>query len=322
MSTRTEEQAVSTEPTVTDEQLAADPQAFDARLALAYEAWEKATAGRERVRNEFHTAAGDRREWIGKRHLWRRTLAEVEQTVRQMAIAGEPLPASMGFRQTAGDLLVKQLEADAALTSAALAVHEMEAIYARPGNRWQRFFPCTNRDGHIHDSYRGCPTVRFDTPMAWRPDMSGLTVDEAVATLGPALCSVCFASAPVEQKSMTLGQVEQERTRAEREAARAARDEARFVKRLRPDETFRCDHDPIETVAACLEVLRKEVEFRDYYGRGEHPFHREYWEASFLARAVLLAREERQPGTGADQAKIERTIESAVKKNRKEGARI
>lgn len=311
----------------TDEQLAADPQAFDAKLALAYEAWEKATAERERIRNEFHAAAGDRREWVGRRHLWRRTLAEVEQTVRQMATDSVPLPASMGFRQTAGDLLVKRTENDAELTIFALAVHEMEAIYARPENRWQRFFPCQSRDGHIHDSLRGCPTVRFDTPMAWRPDLSGLTVDAAVADLGPALCSVCFPAAPVEQKSMTLGQVEKERTRAAREAAAAERAEKKAAKQLAEDEVFVIQrdtrfHDTITTVAGAVEVLRTEVEFRDYYGHGKHNWHPGFVAGAEQATRVLLAREAAHPGWGRTQAQIDQIIANAVKKNRKEGARI
>lgn len=246
----------------TDEQLAADPQAFDARLAALYEAWQQASDARDRAWAQIHTAAGDSRDYRGRSsRAWGRTHSEVEQTVRQMARHNEPLPARMGSRQTAGDLLLAEIEAESALASAMLAVQAMEAIYRKAP--WQRFFPCTNSDGHIHATYRDCSSVGWDTPMAWRPDLSGLTVDAAVAKLGPALCSICFPLAPVEQKSMTLGQVEKERTRGEREIAAIARMAAKAAKQLTTAEQFRTagqHSERITTVAACKELIRKEIE--------------------------------------------------------------
>ena len=320
MSTRTGEQDMST-----DEQLAADPQAFDEKLAGLYEAWQKATDNRERLRSDIHEAAGDRREYRGRARAWRRTLAEVEQTVRQMAKAGESLPLRMGHGRTAADLLLRLDIADSALAQAMLAVQSMEAIYRKAP--WQRFFPCTNRDGHIHATYRDCSSVGWDTPMAWRPDLSGLTVDAAVAKLGPALCSICFPLAPVEQKSMTLGQVEQERTRAEREAAAAARQAKKDAKQLAEDEVFVIQrdtrfHDTITTVAGAVEVLRTEVEFRDYYGHGGHSWHAGFAAGALVATRILLEREARHPGWGRTQAQIDQIIANAVKKNIKDGARL
>lgn len=250
---------------ITDEQLAADPQAFDTKLAGLYDAWQKATDARERAWGQVHEAAGDRKEYVSRVRAWRRTYAEVEETVRSMAKHDVPLPLSMDRRLTAGGLLVQVADAEKLLTRAALAVHSMEAIYRTAP--WQRFFPCTNRDGHIHDSLRGCSTVRWDTPMAWRPDLSGLAVEDAVQMppkgLGPALCSVCFPAAPVEQRSMTLGQVKDELTRAEREAAKLARQAVKDAKQLSGDEPFRTAgqfSDRVTTVAACKELIRKAIE--------------------------------------------------------------
>jgi len=310
---------MSTETKTFDEEfltdLAAHPHTFDDLLADRYRAWEQAGRQHEGAGDRIHSVAEDRRE--GRQRLWRRTMGEVMQTARIMAAAGESRhgidPAqALAYYETTGS------EVAAAL----LAVTQMEDIYRRPGNRWQRFFPCGNRDGHIHASYRDCPTVRWSTPMAWRPDLSGLTVDEAVEKLGPALCSVCFPAAPVEQRSMTLGQVADERTRAEREAARAARQAVKDAKQLRMIEQFRDTSGWVTTVAGALKVLRDEVEYRDYYGHGEHPSHAETLAASVRARAVLLAREAEHPGWGADQAAIGRTIASAVKKNIRDGARL
>jgi hypothetical protein len=328
--------------TRTDQQLADDPQAFDARLAGKYAAWEKATAALQRAYGQIHDAAGDRKEYHGRDLVWRRTHAEVEGTVRQMATHGEPLPVRMGSRQTPGDLLAALRDAEAALTDAAVAVQKMEAIYRRPFNRWQRFFPCTNRDGHIHASYRNCPTVRWDTAMAWRPDLSGKTVDEAVADLGPALCSVCFPAAPVEQKSMTLGQVADERTKGERDAARAARQAAKDAKTLTLDEEFRTEgsHDLVTTVARCKELIRQAIEAEvelEWINLPERE-NAQGMDADTLARmrqnradsvlaaqrdagrasAVLQARETRHQGWGATQAEITKMQQNKYKNARKE----
>jgi hypothetical protein len=251
---------MSTEQTVTDEQLAADPQAFDAKLAGLYRAWEKATVARQRILDQIHEAAGDRKDrWAGGPQLWRRRHSEVEQAVRQMGTM--PLPLRMGYGRTAAQLLEQLHESDVELAITALAVEKMETIYRRAP--WPRFFPCENRDGHIHSSYRSCPTVRWDTAMAWRPDLSGRTVEEAVADLGPALCSVCFAGAPVEHKRMTMGQVRDERTRAEREAAKAARQAVKDAKQLTEAERFRTTGQFSEwviTVAKCKELIRQAIE--------------------------------------------------------------
>ena len=138
-----------------------------------------------------------------------------------------------------------------------------------------------------------------------------------MAKLGPTLCSVCFPAAPVE-----LRRKRSDVEREAREAEKAAKAEAKFIKNLRPEEQFRVDGERITTVVGCEDVIRKEVLFRDYYGRGEHSSHAAYVIGADKAAAVLRAREARQAGTGAGTADIGRIIESAVKRNRKEGARI
>ena len=325
----------------TDEQLAADPQAFDAKLTGLYEAWQKASDARDRAWSQIHEAAGDRRDYRGRGRAWGRTHSEVEQTVRQMAAHGEPLPLGMNRRLTAGDLLVAEIEAESALASAMLAVQAMEAIYRTAP--WQRFFPCTNRDGHIHATYRDCSSVGWDTPMAWRPDLSGLTVDEAVAKLGPALCSICFPLAPVEQKSMTLGQVEQERTRAEREAAAAARQAKKDAKELTGAEQFRTAgqySDRVTTVARCKEIIRKAVEAvvelewinspereRDMQADADQLARMRQNRADRLAelatdanraKLVLMAREAEHKGWGATDEAIAQMQANKLKSARKE----
>lgn len=70
----------------------------------------------------------------------------------------------------------------------------LEAVYAE--NRWSRFFLVTSSPGHIHSSMY-CSTCRFTTTYGWLPQLSGESEETAVAEHGPALCSVCFPSAPV-----------------------------------------------------------------------------------------------------------------------------
>jgi hypothetical protein len=258
-----------------------------------------------------------------------------------MAAHNVPLPARMGSRQTPGDLLAALSDADGSLAQAMVAVARMETVYATAP--WPRFFPCTNRDGHIHASYRDCPTVRWDTGMAWRPDLSGKTVDEAVADQGPALCSVCFPLAPVEQKRMTLGQVADERTKGERDAARAKRQAVKDAKQLTGDEQFRTEGrfgETVTTVAKCKEIIRQAIDEEvqlEYYNR---PGAEQEWQGdseSFArvrgnvadrlaelqrdagrAAAVLGARETAHPGWGATPAEITRMQQNKYKRARKD----
>lgn len=193
------------------------------------------------------------------------------------------------------------------------AIAEMEAIYSQ--HRWQRFFPCQNRDGHIHASLRGCSSVYATTQMGWRPDLSGKTVAEAVADLGEALCTFCFPGAPSDWKAKTLGQVQDERTAGERAAAKAAKEAARYVRQLREGEQFR-DYrgDLVTTVHRCKEILRDEVDLGNYGGRGPHPWHSGAVKSAEQAKAVLLARGVTQDEIGQIINRAKKKLASEIKK--------
>ncbi len=77
-------------------------------------------------------------------------------------------------------------------------IDELEAEFCR--RPWSRFFLVTSSVGHIHSSMC-CHTCRPTTEYGWRPDLSGKSEAEAVDKLGPALCSVCFQSAPVAHQA-------------------------------------------------------------------------------------------------------------------------
>lgn len=70
-----------------------------------------------------------------------------------------------------------------------------EALFEQ--ERWSRFFLVTSSQGHIHSSM-SCGTCRPTTTFGWLPELSGSTEAEAVEQQGPALCTVCFPSAPLE----------------------------------------------------------------------------------------------------------------------------
>jgi hypothetical protein len=84
-------------------------------------------------------------------------------------------------------------ETRAELAHLEAAIEELEERYTG----WSRFFLVTSSAGHVHSS-RCCSTCRPTTTYGWLPELSGKTEAEAVADLGPTLCSVCFPSAPVE----------------------------------------------------------------------------------------------------------------------------
>ena len=88
--------------------------------------------------------------------------------------------------------------ANEALSEARVDVAEIDAIYAAAP--WSRYWLVTSSDGHIHRSCH-CSTCNRGlkrTGFALTAYLSGKDAAEAVADLGPALCSVCFPEAPVE----------------------------------------------------------------------------------------------------------------------------
>jgi hypothetical protein len=294
-----------------------NPREHDQAEAKLFEDLEKAQRDLHSHIDTMHRMAGDKQDRANRRGLWRMTNAQVLEQLRLAVRNGDA--RDLTYRMTPSDAITAERELRTSVARIELLINGAEAIYRQ--HRWSRYFPCLNSDGHIHSSLRGCPTVRWDTAMGWTPQLSGKSVEEAVADRGPTLCSLCFPAAPLEwcQKKSDV-------ERAARQAAKAERQAAGYAKRLLPEEAFRVEDgifgERIETVAACKDVLRREVEFRDYYGHGEHSSHAAYAEAAEQATRVLLGRENRRPGTGATQAEIDKIIANAITKNRKDGARI
>lgn len=297
--------------------LAEDPGEFDEREGDLHELAAHLDAENSSAMDDIHRAAGDKRERYAGRYVWREKHRWALDRVA--AMAQDVMVLSLG--KTPQELTARLNSLHDNLTAVLAQISAMEEVWEQ--HRWNRFYPCLNRDGHIHATFRGCPTVRRTTPMGWFSQLSGKTTEQAVAELGEALCSMCFPDAPVAWKSKTLGQVADERSADEREAARQARDDAKYMKQLRGGEQFRDLHGSwVTTVARLREILRDEVAFRDYYGHGVHPSHPVAVADAEKATALLLAREAARPGSGATQEQITKIIANAVKANIRNGARL
>jgi hypothetical protein len=294
-----------------------DPQKFDAALAQLH--YDRAAAEQTltAVRNQVHRAAGDKRSY--GRARWTRNFADV------LAVA--PAALTEKYDWHSGQV--------AALTAKIQAADVTYRQY-----RWSRFILCLSANGHVHNATR-CSTLRYDTPLEWRPELSGQSAGRAVEDLGPALCSVCFPGAPVEARSKTLTQVAQERSQGERDAARAARTAKAAAKTLTAAEQFRTarNRELVTTVYALKELIRQPVEQAvelAWYGTPEAAAKWDgmperlaqataYVTATLAtmtadaaeAERVLLAREAGHAGWGATAAEIAKMRASKDKAARK-----
>jgi len=288
------------------------PVEFDTALAALYGTAQALRATRARLVTRAHHAAGDRKTGQYGRRTWAMT---EDQAVVAAGTGGQAIAAAIAA-------------ADAELTATADEIDTVDEIYRQAP--WSRFILCLSAGGHIHNA-AWCSTLRYDTAVQWRPELSGATVAAAVAVLGEALCSVCYPSAPVAFKAKTLTQVERERTQGERDAAAAAKAAVKGAKALRPDEQFRTAHwnERVTTVYALKELIRKPVEQAvelAWYATPEaaakwdgHPAERfaqmaaraaatlaEMEADAAQAERVLLAREAEHAGWGATAAEIAR----------------
>lgn len=156
--------------------------------------------------NALH-AAGAEFYYRNRRRVTDMTTAEAEAILAEVIAANEGesdyarydlLPGRKLGNHSLGQMrttVAKLAELRAELRRTADAMKPLDATYAE--HHWSRFFLVTSSAGHIHSSM-SCSTCRPTTTYGWLPELSGHTEAEAVEAHGPALCSVCFASAPVE----------------------------------------------------------------------------------------------------------------------------
>jgi hypothetical protein len=218
-----------------------DPKEHDIKTAAAFIELAKAQVVRERAESRIiyatspiETLHGEatKRGW-GHEEVWH----NFEDALRYVE-------ARM---MDNGDTRLLEAYEDAMIAVGTLQneIEEMEAEYTG----WSRVFLVTSSAGHIHRSMH-CATCFPSTGYGWLPELSGLTEAEAVEAHGPALCSVCFSSAPIEDTGhkITASRAQElvwspdrDKKIAQREARDQAKAEAKAKKaanKLKRDESL------------------------------------------------------------------------------------
>lgn len=142
--------------------------------------------------NEAHRACGERPQYSGRLRIprWPTTADQAITKAREVA-AGTGRTADSARRA-----VDRYDEATCDLYEVRRDRAPLVAEWKRRDG-WSRFFEVSA--GHVHSS-RHCKTCNRNgklTRMGWHPELSGLTEADAVAALGPMLCTVCFPSAPL-----------------------------------------------------------------------------------------------------------------------------
>lgn len=156
----------------------------------------------------IHHLAGDKKNYRGRSGAfdWQMLDAQAEAVLAGKLERGEIKP----WDERNATKAIKGLEAVRSdLDWIAEQIAELSAWYTG----WARFFLVTSSSGHVHSSM-ACHTCYPRTTYGWLPHLSGESEHEAVAELGPALCSVCFASAPVDMQGGKITKAEAERRSA------------------------------------------------------------------------------------------------------------
>lgn len=311
------------------------PAEHDARQAALNGELAQAEASLWALRDKMHAAVGDKKEWHGKRRAWQMSWGEVGLALSAMAQGEDADDFRNGGRPS--ELLARDSEIIERMARLNEQIDAMQATWR--AHRWTRYFPCLNSDGHVHSSLRGCESVSADTAMGWATELSGMSVEAAIAKLGPRLCSKCFPDAPSEwcRSLVDITRAEREAAKARKAAERAARDAAKVLPR---GDWFTSERDGerITKVAELKGLIRQAVEdqvelewLQGSKGASkadwdpEHLAHRQasQEEHAFAAQRdadraerILVAREAGHPGWGATAAEI-----SKMRANKERSAR-
>lgn len=119
-------------------------------------------------------------------------------SVRTAPMDGDPSPWHQTGKPEKRDAAVAAYDAalDAA-DAARAAIVEHEKGYTG----WNRYVAVVG--GHVHRSME-CSTCRETTLSGPVPSLAASEIEEAIALLGPTMCTVCFPLAPVDQTSSKL----------------------------------------------------------------------------------------------------------------------
>lgn len=288
------------------------PIEIDTRLAALYEQAYVLDGRLAATLDHLHGALGDKREVVRYRATgpWGRSHADV--------LATDPETVASYERAGIERLLNEHHELTVELAQVEAETSDLDAVYR--ADPWPRFFLCMANGGHIHSSLE-CRTLHRDTRMSWLPTLSGRTEADAVAEMGPALCTVCYRSAPVEYTGGEL-----HITRLEREARKAENDAKRDAKRAKKAEKALFADDPdreiqVNSYTRVGTILQANSFLKSYrvdllgYGKSTHP--QELADGIAEALAARL-------GSTVDEvwATVEKKAQAQHRKDIKEGERF
>ena len=158
-----------------------------------------------RATEEIHRGSGDRQSGYGRRRDWGMTH---EDALARAQVAAEKDPAGTVYPESARIESARRGLQRLQDTQAALKALEAEAapLHAEYRKRpWTRYWNVAG--GHVHSDDQ-CQTLHHRgrrTPLGWMPELSGLSMPEAIAhfeAMGSGrsvvLCTVCMPDAPTD----------------------------------------------------------------------------------------------------------------------------
>lgn len=167
---------------------------IDAKLAAEYHNVEKA---KNRINSADNMAQHCKGTWVSNGYGGRKystTPAEAWAAIEEEIANGNDARVMM-WGKTYSEMVAARQSAQDDLDATYARIFELDRLYTG----WSRFFLVTSSTGHVHSSTE-CHTCRDTTTYGWLPELSGESEADAVTKLGAVLCSVCFASAPVEHQ--------------------------------------------------------------------------------------------------------------------------
>ncbi len=177
----------------------ATPQEIDQKIAeLELDIWTR-HALIAKINDSIHRAAGDRQDYYRRQATWRLSDQEVIDKLHKLLENPQEYFLSDGGRAKVEKLIPSQQAARDEIAELSKQVADLEGEFDRRGG-WTRFHKLCSTDGaRIHHT-RWCSGLHRSNlnDLGWHPELSGKSEAEAVALLGPVLCSKCFPSAPAD----------------------------------------------------------------------------------------------------------------------------
>lgn len=170
----------------------ASPMEIDTELARLGGVQDGLNTQRGYAANAAHSLNGERAVYKGRRRVYTTPL---DDTLNELALKLADEKIVLHEVQAVREIIERVADLDKQLDAVQAEIQLIDIEYAR--RPWSRFIAVEN--GHLHSGERCVGgTIRVTTTIGWHPELSGKTEADAVAELGPLLCTHCFPTAPVE----------------------------------------------------------------------------------------------------------------------------